>query len=174
MPDITKGGLDARGLDQAIRGLVRANPRFKPEAIKVMRKGAKKMQAVARGRIGSGGNRLKTNKRMIGRYSTPTGAGIDLRASTYPWALQAEFGERWANIPINLGTGTRGGTRVKRQSQFKRRTAPRLRQPTSPNLLLNKGGYMVQPTIRLMTPKLIDDAGKEIMKLITKELKRGK
>jgi len=173
MSDLTTGGIDARDLDRVVRGLIRANPKLKPEAIKIMRVGVKKMQSAARARIGRGGYRLGMDKRMIGMFTHTTGAAIELRQSRYPYAFQAEFGERWANIPIYRGPGRRGGTRLKRQKAFRRKTVARLRQPTSRDPLKNRGGYMIQPVIRLMTPKLIEKAEKGIVKLIDKELKRG-
>jgi len=170
---ITTGGLDARGLDEAIRGLIRANPKLQPEAVDIMRDGVKKMEKAAKARIGAGGYRMKKNRTMIGRFTTNTGAGIELRASKYPWALQAEFGERWANIPINRGAGRRGGTRFKPQSSYGKPTAAKLKQPTSADPIKNKGGYMIQPVLRIMTPKLMKEASKRILKLIDRSVDRG-
>jgi len=173
MGDITTGGLDARSLDKAIRGLVKANRKIQPAAVKILQNNVKKMQRGAQARIGAGGYRMRKNKTMIGRTNFGTGASIKLNASRSPWAYQAEFGEAWANIPINLGRGRRGGTRFKPQSSYRPPTAGKLKQPTSSNPLKNRGGYMIQPTIRLMTPKLIKESEVKIAKLIEDSVKRG-
>jgi hypothetical protein len=119
------------------------------------------VQADAQSRIGAGGYRMKRNKGMIGRSGTATGAGIRLRASKYPWAYSAEYGEAGANV---YGRGAP-------QRIFSRRTAAPLNLPTSSDMSQNTGGYMIQPAIRKHLPALRLEAGRAITKLVTRAMK---
>ncbi len=99
---------------------------------------------------------------MIGRAATSSGAGLKLRASKYPWALAAEYGEVVAHVygkPVG-------------QSRFKRRTAAPFKPPTTTDLAKNKGGYMIQPAIRLLMPALRKDASEGITRLVVKSMKQ--
>jgi len=164
MPTTTKGGgIQVDGLAETIRALGKINPALKAEAVDTLRDGAKKVQKAAQGNIGAGGYRLGRQKGMIGRSATSTGAGLKLRASKYPWAYAAEYGEVVAHVY---------GRSVP-QSRFKARTAGQFKPPTSTDMGKNKGGYMIQPAIRLWMPFLRKDAGERITKLVTKAVKRG-
>ncbi len=169
MGNVTTGGLRIDGLDESVRALVRLNPQFKKEAFDTLVDGAKKLQRASQAKIGAGGYRMRRNRSMIGR----TQATIRLNASKYPWALQAEFGEKWANIPVYRGTGRRGGTRFKPQSSFRRRTAAPYKKPTSSDPTKNRGGYMIQPSLRKLVPKLQKEAGVRITKLVQSEMRKA-
>jgi len=156
------GGVSVDGLAETIRALGKINPKLKAEAVDILRDGAKMVQAQAQGRIGAGGYRMRRNRGMIGRSATSTGAGIKLRASKYPWAYAAEYGEVVAHVygrPVG-------------QSRFKSRTAPRFKPPTSPDLSKNKGGYLIQPSIRKLLPVLREDAGERITALVTRTMRQ--
>ncbi len=155
------GGIAVDGLAETIRALGKVDRRLKAEAIDVLRDGAKIVQVQAQGRIGAGGYRLRRNKGMIGRSATSTGAGIKLRGSKYPWAFAAEYGERVAHV---YG-------RPVRVSRFKRRTVAPHKPPTSTDLSKNRGGYMIQPSIRKLLPVLREDAGERITALVTEAMR---
>ncbi|GAF81852.1 unnamed protein product, partial [marine sediment metagenome] len=106
------------------------------------------------------GYRMKKNRGMIGRSATATGAGIKLRASKYPWAYAAEFGEVVASVH-----GRDVG-----QSRFKRRTAPRF-TPMPADFTKGNAGYMIQPAIRKWLPVMREEAGQAITELVTRAMK---
>ncbi len=163
MADRTTGGIQIQGLDESVRALVRLNPKFRKEAEAILVDGARKLQRAAQSKIGDGGYRMGMQRGMIARTKTT----IRLNSSKYPWALQAEFGERWANIPA----GRSGGTRYRRQSSFKLRTAAPFKPPTSSDPSTNRGGYMIQPSLLKLVPKLTKEAGVRITRLVTKEMR---
>ena len=138
-----RGGLEVDGLSASIRWLGRVDKAAAKEAKEALRDAAKDIQGAAQARIGSGlGARYPQRTGMIGRSTTNTGAGVKLRASRYPWALGAEFGEIVAHV-----YGRKVG-----QSRFKRRTMAPHRPMTSPDMRTNTGGYMIQPAIRARLP----------------------
>ena len=155
------GGISVDGLNETIRALGKVDKRLKAEAVDTMRDGAKRVQADAQGRMGAGGYRMKRNKGMIGRSATSTGAGIKLRASKYPWAYAAEYGEVVGNV-----FGPRVG-----QYRFRRRTAAPFKPPTSSDMAKNTGGWMIQPAIRKHLPELRLEAGRKITELVTRSMK---
>ncbi len=156
-----KAGFAVDGLAETIRALGKIDRRFRAEAVDILRDGAKLAQRESQRRIGTGGYRGPKNKGMIGRSATSTGAGVKLRASKYPWAYQAEFGEQVAHV---FGHPTR-------QSEFKRRTAGEHRPPTSTDMFKNTGGYMIQPALRKLLPLLVEDAGVRMTELVDRALK---
>jgi len=165
MATTTKGGgIRVDGLSETIRALGKINPKLKAEAVDVLRDGAKKVQSAAQGRIGTGGYRMGTQRGMIGRSATSKGAGIKLRASKYPWAYAAEYGEASAHV---YG-------RAVRQSVFKARTAAPFKPPTSSDLSKNRGGYMIQPAIRKFIPVMTKDVSVRLTKIFAKAGKRVK
>lgn len=127
----------------------------------MMRDAAKDVQKVAQGNIGAGGGRYPERRGMIGRSATGTGAGVKLRASRYPWALGAEFGEKVAHV---YG-------RPRRQSGFRQRTMAPFRPATSTNLATNRGGYMIQPAIRARLPHWNREAARAINAIIKRALR---
>jgi hypothetical protein len=163
MADTVKTGLAVKGLSETMRALGKINPKLKAEAKEVLRDGAKMVQKAAQRNIGAGGYRMGMGKGMIGRSVTAKGAGIRLRASKFPWAYAAEYGETVAHVY---------GRRTP-QPVFRRRTAAPFKPPTTTDLAKNKGGYMIQPAIRKFMPVLIEDAGERITRLVDKAVKRG-
>jgi len=155
------GGIQVDGLAETIRALGKVDSKLKAEAIDVLRDGAKQVQKVAQSNIGAGGYRLGKQRGMIGRSATSTGAGLKLRASKYPWAYAAEYGEVVAHVfgkPVG-------------QFRFKSRTAAEFKPPTSSDMSKNKGGYMIQPAIRKMLPVLREEAGERITALVVRSMK---
>lgn len=157
-----RGGLEVDGLAQAVRALNRVSPELRKEAVDIFRDEAKMVQAKAQARIGRVGRYPKT-KGMIGRSATGAGAGVKLRASKYPWALQAEYGEKVGHV-----YGHPYG-----QVAFRRRTAAPFKPPTSSDMGRNKGGYMIQPVIRQQLPFIAKRAGDRMLKLMDKALRRA-
>ena len=155
------GGVEVDGLAEAINALGRIDKKLKAEAVDVMRDAAKPVQKIAQGNIGKGLYRGPTQKGMIGRSATSTGAGVKLRAVKFPWALKAEYGEKTAHVH---GHPTR-------QVRFQSRTANPFRPPTSTNLFKNRGGYMIQPAIRKSGPKITREAQLRLFKLFKKNLR---
>ena len=156
-----RGGVEVDGLAEAIKALGVIDKRLKAEAVDVMRDAAKEVQKIAQSNIGKGLYRGPTNKGMIGRSATATGAGVKLRAKNSPWALRAEYGEKTAHVH---GHPTR-------QVAFARRFAGPFRPPTSDNLFKNKGGYMIQPAIRKSGPRITREAQLRLFKLFRKHLR---
>ncbi len=156
-----RGGVEVDGLAEAIKALGAIDKRLKAEAVDVMRDAAKQVQKIAQSNIGKGQYRGPTNKGMIGRSATATGAGVKLRARRSPWALKAEYGEKVAHV-YGHPTG---------QARFKARTANRFSPPTSDNMFKNKGGYMIQPAIRKSGPRIIREAESRLFKLFKKHLR---
>ena len=156
----TFGGIQVDGLNETIRALGKVDRQLKAEAVDTLRDGAKRVQADAQGRIGAGGYRMKRNKGMIGRSATATGAGIKLRASKYPWAYAAEYGEVVANV-FGPWVG---------QSRMRRRTAARFKPPGA-DFTKGDGGWMIQPAIRKHLPELRLEAGRKITELVTRSMK---
>ncbi len=164
-----RGGVEVDGLAQSIRALGKLDGEYKKEAVQVFRDAAKDVQARAQKNIGVVG-RYPNNRGMIGRSATSTGAGVKLRASKYPWAYGAEFGEVVANIPQH---GTRWQTKEMGQSQFKRRTFGFHKPPTSSDMAKNTGGYMIQPVLRARLPKIEEEVSTKLVKLIDKAMRKA-
>lgn len=165
MPVSTKrGGLEIDGLSEAIKALGKLDGDYKREAVQVLREVATDVQNRAQRRIGnSPGYRMGRQKGMIGRSATSTGAGIKLRASKYPWAYAAEYGE---NVAAVFG-------RNAPQRIFKRRTAAKFKPPTSGDMAKNTGGYMIQPTIRKRFPHIIKQLDDDLTKLIDRAMRKA-
>ena len=159
---IRGGGADD-GIAEATRALTRLDPLYRKEAVQAMRDAATDVQRKAQGRIGSGGGRYPQRRGMIGRSSTSTGAGVKLRASRYPWALGAEFGEAVAHV---YG-------RARPQASFARRTMPPPKPATSRDMARNSGGYMIQPAIRSRLPHWNREASRQMQALIAKALRQS-
>jgi len=157
-----RGGLEVDGLTEAINALGKLDKQYKKEAIQVFREAATDIQHRSQSKIGRVG-RYPQKKGMIGRSATSTGAAVKLRASKYPWAYGAEYGEVIASV---YG-------RPDAQSDFKRRTFGVFKPPTSTDMFKNRGGYMIQPTLRARLPKVLDKASKDMTKLIDKQLRRS-
>ena len=156
-----RGGVEVDGLTEAINALGKIDKQLKREAVDVMRDAAKQVQKIAQARIGGGGYRGPTNKGMIGRSATSTGAGVKLRAKKYPWALKMEYGEKTAHV---YGHPTR-------QIRFRSRTAGPFKPPTSTDLFKNRGGYAIQPAIRKSGPRITREAQERLFRLFRKHLK---
>ena len=156
------GGLTVDGLSGAIRALGKIDKQIRGEAIGILRDASKQVQALAQSNIGKGLYRGPTQRGMIGRSATSTGAATKLRASKYPWALKAEYGERVAHVHSHPW----------QQRRFVRRTANPHSPPTNDNLFRNKGQYLIGPAIRRLGPKVIREANMEMFKLIDRTLKR--
>lgn len=153
-------GLKVDGLAEAVRGLARLDKAYRKEAVGIFRKHAADVQHRSQGAIGRVG-RYPANRGMIGRSATGTGAAVKLRASKYPWAYGAEYGEVVMDV---YGMPYR-------QSRAKRRTMGVWRPPTSQDMSKNDGGYMIQPVLRARIPKISDEAGTEILELIDRAMR---
>ena len=159
-----RGGLEIDGLTEAINALGKLDKEYKREAVDIMRDTAKDIQNRAQASIGNHrAYRMPRNKGMIGRSATSTGAGIKLRASKYPWAYAAEYGEVVANV-----FGPRVG-----QRRFSRRTAAPFKPPTSDDMAKNNGGYMIQPAIRKRFPHIMDTIDKDMTRLIDRAMRKA-
>lgn len=158
-----RGGIEVEGLAETLRGLKRLDGRWRAEAVDTFRDAAKDVQSTAQGRIGAGGYRLKRARGMIGRSATGTGAGVKLRASRHPYALQAEFGEKVAHVH---GHPTD-------QHRLRRRTAGPYRPPTSADMMANTGGYMIQPAIRARLPHWEREVARRLAALVKRAMRTG-
>ncbi len=156
------GGVEIDGLSQSVRALQKIDRKYRQEAVQVFRDAATDVQKVAQRAIGSVG-RYPTNRGMIGRSATNTGAGVKLRARKYPWAQGAEYGEATMHV---FGVPYY-------QSHLKRRTMGRFRPPTTTNLMKNTGGYMIQPAIRQRLPKWEKEAGKRLQEITTRAMRQA-
>ena len=164
MPPTTqnRGGVEVDGLAESIRALGKLDGEYKKEAVAVFREAATDVQKRAQARIGAVG-RYPTQRGMIGRSATSTGAGVKLRASKYPWAYGAEFGEVVADVYGNpVG-----------QTRFRRRTMGVFKPPTSSDMFVNTGGYMVQPVLRARLPKIEEQVSEDLTKLIDRAMRQA-
>jgi len=157
-----RGGIEVDGLAEAINALGKLDKQYKKEAVQVFRDAAKDVQGRAQANIGKVG-RYPEKKGMIGRSATSTGAGVKLRASKYPWAYGAEYGETMASV---FG-------RPSAQSGFKRRTFGHFKPPTSSDMFKNRGGYMIQPVLRARLPHISVKASDDMTKLIDRQLRQS-
>jgi len=158
-----RGGLEVDGLAEWITALKKVDKKYHKEAVQVFRDAATDIQKRAQLSIGRVG-RYPNGKGMIGRSATSTGAGVKLRAAKYPWADPAEMGDGVGTIPQYDGPG-KGHSEGRAQHSFKRRTFGQLRQPTSPDMMKNRGGYMIQPAIRARLPKWEKEAGERLLEI---------
>ena len=159
-----RGGIEVDGLAESIKALGKVDKAYKQEAVQVFRDSAKDVQRRAQGRIGNHpGYRMGTQKGMIGRSATATGAGVKLRASKYPWAYAAEFGEVVADV-FGRAVG---------QGRFRRRTAAPFKPPTSSDMRVNTGGYMIQPTIRKRMPHIEKQLANDLTLTFDKALRKA-
>lgn len=155
------GGVQVEGLAEAINALGRIQPQLRKEAVGVMRDATKAVQVEAQGNIGKGRYRMRTNKGMIGRSTSARGGGVKLRASKYPWAYAAEFGDRVWHVY----------DRPMREARFRRLVANPHSPPTSTDLFKNRGGWMIQPAIRKLGPKVTEQASKDLYRLFARHLR---
>ena len=164
MPPTTtkRGGVEVDGLAESIKALNKLDGEYKKEAVAVFREAAIDVQKRAQARIGAVG-RYPGRKGMIGRSATSTGAGVKLRASKYPWAYGAEFGEVVADVYGNpVG-----------QRRFKRRTFGQFKPPTTSDMFTNTGGYMIQPVLRARLPHIEKQVSEDLTKLIDKAMRQA-
>jgi len=157
-----RGGIEIDGLAETINALGKLDKQYKKEAVQVFREVATDVQRRSQARIGRVG-RYPTRKGIIGRSATSTGAGVKLRASKYPWAYGAEYGEVVAAV---YG-------KPYPQHAFKRRTFGAFKPPSSSDMRTNTGGYMIQPTIRARFPKIEKKASDDMTKLIDKAMRKA-
>ena len=155
-----RGGVEVDGLAESIRALGKLDGEYRKEAVAVFRTVATDIQKRSQAKIGAVG-RYPTRSGIIGRSATGTGAGVTLRASKYPWAYGAEYGEAVANV---------FGPKYPQQ-KMKRRTFGTFRPPTSSDMWTNSGGYMIQPTIRAAMPKIQDQVATQLTALIDRALR---
>jgi len=158
------GGLRVDGLTEAVKALQKLGPEYRKEAVSVIRDISKDIQKRSQNRIGNHPNyRLKKNKSMIGRSATGKGGGVKLRASKFPWAYAGEYGEVVAHV---FG-------RPRGQDSFRRRTSAPYKPPTTTDMSKNRGGYMIQPTIRKRFPHIMREFDTEFIKLIDKAMRQA-
>ena len=157
------GGVTVDGLSESIKALGAIDKRLEAEAKDAMRDGVKLIQKAAQSRGAPAGYRgPSAAKGWIGRSTTRAGAGVKLRARAFPWALKAEYGEKTGHV---YGHPTR-------QFTFARRTSAPFKPPTSTDLFKNRGGYMIQPAIRELGPRVTRDASIKLAFLFKKHLGR--
>jgi len=157
-----RGGIEIDGLAETINALGKLDKQYKKEAVQVFREVATDVQRRSQARIGRVG-RYPTRKGIIGRSATSTGAGVKLRASKYPWAYGAEYGEVVAAVyGHDMG-----------QSRFQRRTFGQFRPPTSSDMFKNTGGYLIQPTLRARLPWILKKASNDMTLLIERQLRKS-
>ena len=157
-----RGGVEVDGLAESIRALNKLNGEYKKEAVGVFREAATDVQKRSQKAIGKVG-RYPTRKGIIGRSATSTGAGVKLRASKYPWAYGAEFGEVVADVYGNpVG-----------QRRLKRRTFGEFKPPTSSDMFANTGGYMIQPVLRARLPHIEKQVSEDLTALIDKAMRQA-
>lgn len=157
-----RGGLEIDGLAESIRALKKLDPGYRKEAVQIMRDVATDVQHRAQAKIGTVG-RYPKRKGIIGRSATGAGAAVKLRASKYPWAYGAEYGEVIATVFDNNIP----------QRRFRRRTFGTFKPPTSSDMFKNTGGYMIQPVIRARLPWIEKTASEDMTRLIDKAMRRA-
>jgi len=157
-----RGGVEVDGLAESLRALRRLDGKYQKQAVQSFRDAATDVQKRAQALIGKVG-RYPSRKGIIGRSATSTGAGVTLRATKYPWAYGAEFGEVVADVY---------GRPVK-QAKMKRRTMGVWRPPTSQDLFKNRGGYMIQPVLRARLPKIEKQVAADIDKIMNRALRQA-
>jgi hypothetical protein len=130
------------------------------------------IQRRSQARIGRVG-RYPNKDGMIGRSIASGGAAVKLRASKYPWALGAEYGEAEAHVPqYHKNTGRKPSIPYP-QRKFKARTMGVFKPPTSPDMFKNHGGYMIQPTLRARLPFIEKELNKDFTRLFDVTLRKA-
>lgn len=158
-----RGGVEVDGLAETIKALTKLDPLYRKEAVETFRDAAKDIQRRSKARGTPAGYRGPRPR--IGRSATRTGAGVKLRTSARSGvpAFSAEYGEVVATV-----YGHPYG-----QSRFKRRTAPTFKPPTSSNLMKNRGGYMIQPTIRQRLPFWEREVSRRISEIVNRAMRKA-
>lgn len=167
--DFKGTGVKVDGLAESIKALAKVDKKYRKEAVEVFRDAAKSVQQESQKAIGRVG-RYPKRRGMIGRSATGKGAGVTLNANKYPWALGAEYGEQVANVPRKY-RGGRGGTQEWPQTALKRRTFGIWRPPTSVDMFVNRGGYMIQPVLRRRLPAIENDVATKLNVITNKALR---
>jgi len=153
------GGVEIEGLEESVKALRKLGPKYQREADVIFTDVAKDILRVAKGVGKPAGYRGPQPK--IGR----SGNKVMLRSSPSSGvpAFAAEFGEVVADV-----YGRRIG-----QTRFKRRTAPRYKPPTSGDARKNKGGYIIQPTVRRRLPHWDKEVEGRVSELINRGMKQA-
>lgn len=136
--------IEVDGLEEAIRGLRRADAAVAKEVRKLMRDGAKAIALEAR-KVDPPHASSPSRRTYIKWRADSRGAYISLDRRREPRAIADEFGRSVHEV---FG-------RARPMRYMKRATwSPRNESNES---ILDGGGYVVQPTIRRLLPKFEDD-----------------
>lgn len=157
------GGVNVAGLEGALRALARVDRAVGREAKGLIREHTKPIAMAARARD-SGSPSEPSRSTWVSWSVTNKGAAIKLRASKEPRALATEFGAHTAEVGFDRN-------RTTLQSKLRRRTF-RPHKPASPFVLEGSGGYKIQPTIRAMAPKALEELADDLLKWIGVQLDR--
>lgn len=156
-------GLEVDGLRESLLALNRYSKEVGKEARGELREGAKTIQTAAK-RVDSGSPAESGRKTWIGRSVTSKGAAVTLRASAFPRALSTEFGAHTHDV---YGQ--------KRPAVFMKRRAFRKWSGNRADLDRRSGdGYVIQPTIRRLLPRVTRDIAEALSKLLDRELNKAK
>ena len=161
---VKSGGVTVDGLTESIKVLGKLDKGYRKEAVAILRVGAKDVAKQSRAQLNRVGRYPSGSPASsIGFSATGKGAGVKLRAHSRPWLLGAEFGEVVAHVyghPVG-------------QSRFRRRTFGRWKPPTSKDLNKNTGGYIIQPTIRRLLPKIEKQVARDLDELTKRAFRKG-
>ena len=157
------GGVQVEGLRETLAALKRVDREFGKEANKHFRTAAIDIKNHARRRA-PGGSRMGLSRRVFGHRGSG-GAAVVLKATLDPRANAAEFGEDVAHVP-RRGKANAGYAVPVDQATMRRRTARPHRPPTSTDMRKNRGGYMVQPALRVRLPYWDREIAKQLTLLI--------
>ena len=160
-------GVTVEGLSESLRALNRIDKGVAKEAKGIIREHTKPIAMAAR-KVNSGSPTEASRKTWISWSITNKGAAIKLRAAAFPRALQTEFGAEWQK------TGYEDSDKepFRRQKTLRRRTTnPATRY--NADVLDGDSGYVIQPTIRRMLPKFLDDLTDDLGKFMSKELDKA-
>lgn len=152
--------IEVDGLEEAIKGLRRADRELAKEVRTLMREGAKSVALEAR-RVDPPHASSPSRRTFIKWRADARGAYVSLDRRREPRAVADEFGRSVHEV---FG-------RARPMRYMKRPTwAPR---NESNDRVLDGGGYVVQPTIRRMLPRFERELADGLLDLYRKALRRG-
>lgn len=157
--------VEVDGLAETITALGRVDRELAAEARAELRNAAKTVKVTAQTRLTTrpGGGTYPRRRGMIGHRASGKGAAVLLRGDKHPWAWGAEFGAKRAWV---WGQVTTQGRLRKRQFPVWRGNQFVVRGVSGP-------GWIIQPTIRRLLPRLEEEVADGISAIYRKALDRA-
>ena len=153
-------GIQVTGLEEAIRGLRRTDRELAREVRKLMREGAKMVALEAR-KVEAPHASSPSRRSFIQWRADSRGAYVSLNPRKEPRAVADEFGRSVHEV---FGRS--------RPIRYMKRATWAPRNETNTNVL-DGGGYVVQPTIRRMLPRLESDLADGLLDLYRRMIPDG-